>query len=741
MLKGKYEPGPVIDATLRIFVDGVERPHLSASWEGNTSGGLPSSLVAAGDGVYSRTGSITWAPESAVTRHPLAPVGEDRWMPTPGAHVRIVAVVGEVEFPRFWGYLGASTYRVASDVVTTAISDDLQGSLQGQITIPPVWDPTTYSRSGWVAWRAIEQAGYGVLPPVNEDTVLHNGHQFGLHAAVGKTISTGVQHGEVGGYTSASNQSTAATMAERAGRDIMIYARAGDEKEDASWTAQMADGSIVTMKWSSASHMVSMWTSRDGRVFEKAVDKVHDGSPLLCAKLSAAGIRVWTDPDTSVLYPSAEFPSGVRLSNITAGRTAGIMADYLSNWEDGQRRVAMMGRPLPRLQLSNLEQVRIPAMRGFENVTCEHVISEWAAATLSTVWIDEEGRLNMAARDRLATHRPEIIDKISERVFGGAWKTGRDGVRSGVVVDGLVANAQGAGDVANAVVWQPGNIQEVEPNKDLELFAEWPENVDVHNLDMAFRPVVKARDGIFAWDDFNKGAGSWWAVSFENEGEPEGYRWTGAEHETLTGKLERLGQRAVKMTFRVQKKTRGGPEKYYLCSPSIAVGSLRFGNRGVPMPILRCGTLVTWTKFHLKQTSGAYPGAVFNLDSGWWLHPNDAARVARSLAAEIGTERVTFDALDMLWDPRKQIGDSIVLQAQDEGGAATWEVECLVTGYRETWRGKVPAVALDLSAKRITDMRAGKTYQDMRSAYSDYGSIPGNKTYNEVYSRLPGKVV
>lgn len=46
MLKGKYEPGPVIDATLRIFVDGVERPHLSASWEGNTSGGLPSSLVA-----------------------------------------------------------------------------------------------------------------------------------------------------------------------------------------------------------------------------------------------------------------------------------------------------------------------------------------------------------------------------------------------------------------------------------------------------------------------------------------------------------------------------------------------------------------------------------------------------------------------------------------------------------------------------------------------------------------------
>lgn len=739
MLKGKYAPGPVIDATLRIFVDDVERPHLSVSWEGNTTGGLPESLVAAGDGVYSRTGSITWAPQSAVTRHPLAPIGESRWMPTQGAHVRIAAVVGGVEFPRFWGYLGTSTYSLTTDTVTTQISDNLQAGLQEQVTIPPTWDPTTYSRTGWVAWRAIEQAGYGILPPVTGDTVLHVGHQFGMLAAVGKTTGTGKHFGEPGLYTSAENQTTAAVIADRAGRDIMVYARAGNWGEDASWRVQMADGSSVMMQWNHTARTVSLWTSRAGRVVEKGIDSALDGSPLMCVKLNSQGARVWVTPHESELYPAGSIPDGARVATATAGRTIGIKVDYLTDWEDGARRVAMMSRPLPRLQLSALEQVRVPAMRGFENVTCESVVKAWCEATLSTVWVDEEGRLNLAARDRLATGKSAITDVLHERVFGGAWKTARDGVRSGVIVEGIRANAQGSGSVANAIAFQPSNIQEVEPNTDVEIFQQWPDEVDVHGLDTNFKAVVDARRNIFAWDDFNRGVGSWWALSFENEGEPAGYRWTGAEHETLTGRLETLGQRAVKMTFRVQKKTSGGPEKYYLATPSIATGSLRFGNRAVPMPILRCRTLVTWTKFQRHHTSGSHMGPMYRLDSGWWLEPADASRVAQALASEIGVERITLDQLEMLWDPRKQVGDTVTLQAVDESGVR-WEAECLITGYRESWTGKVPSMSLDLDVKKLTDARAGKTYQDMEGAYLTYGAVPESKTYNEVYSRLPGKV-
>ena len=111
----------------------------------------------------------------------------------------------------------------------------------------------------------------------------------------------------------------------------------------------------------------------------------------------------------------------------------------------------------------------------------------------------------------------------------------------------------------------------------------------------------------------------------------------------------------------------------------------------------------------------SHTGPVYKLDSGWWLSPNDAARVAQALAAEIGVEKVTFDSLDMLWDPRKQIGDTVTLQAQDADGT-TWEADCIITGYREAWAGKVPTVGYDLDVKQLRDVRASHRTTRLRIA-------------------------
>nr|DAF39212.1 MAG TPA: hypothetical protein [Caudoviricetes sp.] len=742
MLKGKYTPGPVIDATLRVFVDGVERPHLSASWEGNTSGGLPDALVTIGDGIHSRTGSITWAPESAVVDSPFAPVGDSRWIPTHGAQVRIVAEVGGVEFPRFYGTLGTSTYSLTADTVTTAITDGLQGGLQCEVSIPPMYETAAYGRTAWVAYRAIEQSGYGVLPPVTDDTVLQNSHQYGAAAAVGKMQTPGSEYGTPAGLASRHAQTTLATLGvTRGDRDLMIYARAGEAGENSSWSASLSDGSIVSMSWDSVSKRVVVWTSRAGRIVSIPVESPPDGAPLMCVKINAQGARVWKSTTESELYPRGGIPGTPELVSVTTSRTLGIKADYLRDWEDGARRVFLMGRPLPKLQVSALEQKRVPATRGFENVTCQSVVEAWCAATLSAVWVDEEGRLNMAARDRLAEGKSVITDRMSERVFGGSWKTARDGVRSAVTIKGLESNAQGSGTIPNIVANQPSNIQELLPNEKTEIFVTWPDNVDVHNLDTNMRPVVNAKKNIFDWDAFNKGFGSWWAISFENTEEPEGYRWTGgnANHEDLSALLEQLGQRTVKLTFRVAKKSNGGPEKYYLCTPSLAVGNLRYGNRAMPMPVLRCGTLVTWTDYKITARAkgeAGRRGGEFTLDSSWWLTSEDARRVARALVNEISVEKSSFDSIPMLWDPRKQIGDTVTLLAQDQAGT-TWEADCLITGYRESWDGKVPTVSYDMDVKQLRNLRAGKTYGDMARAYATYRDIPSGKTYAEIHNRLP----
>lgn len=736
MLKGKYSPGPVIDATLRIFVDGLERPHLSASWEGNTSGGLPSSLVAAGDSVYSRTGSIVWAPETAVMEHPLAPVGESRWVPTQGAHVRIVAVVDGAEFPRFWGYLGASTYSMSSDTVTTQISDNLQAGLQEIISIPPMAELQSYGRTAWVAYRAVEQAGYGVLPPVTEDTVLQNSHQYGAAAAVGKMTTPGAEFGSPDGLSGRNKQTTEAdgTMG-RGGRDVMIYARLYNKLVDASLEVVLEDGARLTLSYTAKTGRFGGWSSITGALPEW--DAIGD-RPVLGVKLNPRGLRRWKSTSESELLENVRFTSQANVKSVTVNMFLGVKVDYLSDWEDGARRIAMMARPTPRLQPSAFEQMRVPATRGFENVTCESIVSAWCQATLSTVWVDEEGRLNMAARDRLAAGAVTITDQVSERVFGGSWKTARDGVRSSVTLKGLNPTVQGNGVDALMTAWEPSNLTEIPAGKPLEIFAEWPENIDVLGLDTNFRPVVMAKRKIFDWKEFNKGFGSWWAISFENQEPPEGYRWTGGEvkHEDISGKLEKLGQRAAKLTMQINKRTAGGPEKYYLCTPSLGSDDLRYGNRSRPMPILRCHTLITWTDYKLKRlVRKAPPGASpFTLDAGWWLHNEDARRVIGALVEELGVERITLDGLEMLWDPRKQIGDTVSLKA------GRWGVEALVTGYRESWAGKVPTYSVELQVKRVTSGVAGKTYGDMAKAYAVNREINPKKTYAQVYEALPGKV-
>lgn len=589
-------------------------------------------------------------------------------------------------------------------------------------------------RSSWMAYRAIEQAGLGVLPPVTSDTALQDSYQGGILPAVGSIIGTGVGYGEISGLGSVTGAQTRPAPLVRGGRDVMAYTRAGNNVDVAEITLKFHDESSATLRFTPSTRELELICSSKGTVWKKILEPSSE-TRILAFKINSVGTRVWLSRTESVLVTECSIPDTAVLLEATGRRIVGVKVDYLTDWEDGGRRVQSM-RQIPIIQLSALETLRIPALRGYENVTAEKIVSDWCAATLGTVWVDEEGRLNLAARDRLAAGKPTITDTLSERVFAGAWRTARDGVRGGVVVKSQEPMMDGHDALTLAVAYQPDNIIELVPNETKEIFYTLPTEVDVIGLDTAFRPVIKARDGIYDWAGFNKPTGSWWAISFENRGQPEGYRWTGAErhHEILSASLETLGQRTIKMTFRVDTNGTSGIEKYYLVTPTIAT-DLRYGNRGVPMPIIRANWVVTWVDRVIRVSSGAV-GTDFELEAGWWLHPQDAQRVAEALASEIGTERVTFDSLSMLWDPRKQIGDSHILQADDEQGAR-WEAEYILTGYKESWEGNVPTCSYDLAAKRVTDTRAGKTYADMATAYTTYSTIPSNKTYGDIYAALP----
>lgn len=714
MLPGVYSPGAVIDARLRIFVDGVEREHISAEWEGHTSGGLPESLIAAGDGVFSRTGRIKWAAGTATTAAPFAPVGETRWVPRHGASVKIVAEVNGVTFPRFTGFLGASTYSLTTDEVETAISDGLSAALQTPVTIEPAVLYKSQTTGGWTAYQALEQAGYGVLPPPHETTLIYAPGAFGLGAGVGEFVSAGsVSEAAPGFLTSTNTVYVPIKGVDRHDEDILAVARAVLGR-DASISLKLRGESEVMLAWSRDASMLTL--SQGGQ----SIGQVKVPSPqkyqLLAVAIAWDSITVWTDTVNSQKF-NHRLRGDAELETATCSNTLGlhvsqhepIIGDYSRN------HVAKMTREVPpKILASAIATESLTAARGFENVEAAEVVTAWCNATLSTVWVDEEGTLVMAARDRLASSSSVVTDVVSERVFAGSWQTARDGVRSLVRVNHLVPSADDGAWAAGrggksftgaaAVAYDSSSSTPLTQNSDNVQFINWEENVDVIRLDTNYRPIVKAKDNIFDWDEFNKLTGSWWAISFENNEPPPGWRWTGGapQHETISGKLEKLGQRGVKITHRVDTVKGGNGNTYSLMAPSLGVGTLGQWAWGRPMPMLRADWVVTWEKKHFTTYSRNGGAGVFVLDAGWYVTEKDARKVAEALAQEIGTERITFDAISMLWEPRKQVGDTITLNA------GRWVAECIITGSRESWDGRVPSASYDLEAKKVMALARGE---------------------------------
>lgn len=741
MLEGKYEPGPVIEATLRIYVNGKERPHTSAKWAIDTPGGLPESIVNAGTGIRSRTGSITWAQDTAIAHTPFAPIGEGRWVPRDGDDVIIEAEVAGQVFRRFTGRLGKTTASLTSDTLTSEITDRLGDALQEVMSIEPqVTYNNGYTRSGWLAYRAIEQAGLGGLPRVEKNTVIHSGMQQGALPAVGKTIVAGPDAVDRKGFNIRSGViiGVGDTPPSRGGRGILAVARSASF-QPSRLSIYLDDQTHVRLNYAPATQSMQLWVNA-ALAWEGTY--VGDEDPALLAMhvRPNGSIRVWISRGTPVETGGYATEAAAQLVSAGGDMIAGLTAQYL--WTDSQADAVLASTVelMPRLNFSSLEQNYLSAIRGYENVTAREIVDSWCQATLGAIWMDEYGRVNLVARDRLVTSVSTGTEKVAEKVFTGAWETGRDSIRSRVIVEGTESIHHGTWIGSTATVYQPSSIIEIEKNAPQSEFISIPDEEDWIEVDTAWRPVMYARGGQNNVQEFDStSSGSWWQIGFEQPGDSEGVRWTGPQAETLSASLERLGQRTLKMTHTVLS---GGSYKYILATPTLGVEGLRLSRRGKPTPIIRAKWRVVWAKF---ARTGAATGPAWapsmKLESSFFLEPDDAQRVADSLAAEVTQESITFSSLQMLWNPLVQVGDTRTLIGTGFDGIKTidaWEAEYLVTGYSEAWEGNVPTWEVDAQCKRLRDLRAGKTYKDLAAAYGTYGAISGQ--YGQVYAALPGKV-
>ena len=699
-------------------------------WAGDTTGGLPDQVVSAGTGMRSRTGTILWAQEDVQVEppHPLRQTAG--WPPREGDEVVIDASVdtgqGPYSFRRFTGRLGRTTGSLTDGTLTSEITDTLGDALQASCTVPPIIaDARHYMRSHWVAYQALAQADLGTIPGPDAETVLWNGYQGGLNPLIGKFIKSGTEYGDGYGLSSWTGAETAPNSTPRGGKDVLILARAGTSTGagDPALTVRIG-AQVLSLTCDIIAGTYRLHVTGIGTV--GSWPRVDD-SPLavLALQILTSGVRVYTSPTTWVTVPSVSVPTSAAVTVVGGTVITGVSVRYMS----GAAAPGVVARTATRpvsITRSQLEQERIPATRGVENVTARSVVDAWSEATLGSIWMDEHGKPVVVARDRLVTRPAARTLRIDERVFSGSWSVGDDSVRSRVEVKGQqgAVNRPRAGEF-RAVAFQESSARSFSESTEVEKFYEADSEVE-------WGPISTYLNRAGSQGVGGESEGSWISMVLVPAGS-DVEQWAQTNGVSYLASVQRLGHRTLKITESISGVPAGGT--VYTRTPSERT-NVHPAYRGVPMPLIRAEWLTTWADYLVTgATTGPSWAPPLEHDAGWWLTPGDAQRFADALATEVTQPMPTLSGVSVLWDPRRQIGDVEEWTAVDKTGAESWRARVLVTGYAEAWDGQVPSQSIDVRVISWTDPTSGKTYNDLSKAYTTYAGMTG--TYQQVYDALP----
>lgn len=691
-----FDPTPVIDAKTRVYVNGRMRDIESMSWGADTTGGLPEQIVSAGTGIKSRTGSITWGRNRTVPT-PIHPVlQQEDWPPFEGDTVVVEAVIGDHVWRRFTGRIGKTTGSVVDGTLTSEITDLLGDRLLQKATILPQYEPKTAMKSSTVAYQAMEYAGYGVLPYPWAGTIIHAPMQGDWKPIRGQIWNIGdMYRGDV--WTSSKHKYTPIEETTAEGDQILVIGRqAGRADAEIAFTIAWTN---ITVKLEAASKRLTVTTTAYGGNTWTGEYIGDESEPILAVELRRDGGRVWTSPTTSVPLPWLKVRSTIDIfKSVTGTRIAGTTVYKTPGADTSSRIVSQLGEPVAHWHLAANERASMRASRGYDNEPAGKIVDDWCRATLSSVWADEFGRPQAWARDQLKKQAPARTVKVTEKMFEGAWERGYDQIVSEVVVKGQQPTITYSGR-QHTVMFRPDFPRELVYDETQEEIINIPDDEDWLNVDYDWQPVLDTARGVNNVADANNTLGSLWQICYEDGGSGTGvFKETGKER--MVARLEKLGTRAFKTTFKVTGQQGYPGVKYWLATPTN-LASLNPNERARGMPVLRGDFLIKWTDYTVRgKTRGPSWAPPLDVDCSWWWEPEDAQRIADELALEATQPAVTFTGVDLLWDPSRQIGDVEEWIYRPVKGDP-WTAMVLVTGYSESWDGTVPSQRVDVRVIRI----------------------------------------
>lgn len=725
--------------TSRVLVNGVQRAHESWSISRELSGDLPTQIVA-GSGITQATGSIVWAEGTGVQQGGNNPWNRvEGWLPSRGDRVVIWAGDSVTEWVQFTGLVDKTTGSIGGSIQSTIIDD--YDKLSATVTheallriMPPYVNNAPYRGVGLVSTYyvdlAMRRAGFYCTPVQEPNSVVFAPCQGGLYPHSGTlTRATGFD----------SSVDTAVNNPAPWGFSVSnFYAEYWPRYVEPATTPVQ----LTVMVAPDHTGSFKFWVTYGSRTLELFVGSNRrvvvssggtsltescrltpaqmDGATVVTLLVKGGVVTLGNDMGARATGTASLGSAGmdiVFVSGDVNARVAGFMVNHPT--------LAYMElRPLTFIPSAVMDMSETQLMgtmgagRAIDNERADDLLTEISQATLTGMWIDEHGVLrwvpSLALRQRDAMYSVTTLNDI----LSLDWEDSLLGARSKIIATCKKPSISTSRRCS--VVLYEGSGASMESQDVLEDIVG-PGSDEAWIMPDETMTVLNP----LAWSNYNVGYGTFGGVFYSSSGET-----ISAAGLTTTITMEKLGVTQYKFTHAAGTFP-ADVSANLATSPTDP--ALWGRNRDKPLPVLRGFAKVQWSDYEISPETPGGVGPELVHDGGIWLAPSILANAAAFLAAQTAQPRPTITGLEVTYDPRRQLGDSIVVEARDLMGVSLKAVivgidnDASTSGYTQTLAVRIVSV----TTRYTTYQAYNDALPDTQLTYQQWSQLaPTTQTYS-----------
>lgn len=733
MLPGVFNPGDVTAFASRVAVNGVDRPAVSVDLDGGWRSDLPSQISPAGSNMI-RGGTVDWATEQDVHERPVTAFQDwGVWRPAKGDHIVIYAGDGTREWPRFTGVVDETTGSVGSGMRSIIVADVDRLSETFQIEalleqMPPLRGTTTWRWAGltpiYLADQAMRAGGYYTTPRCPAYEVLDVPLQTSLlpRAGASDQLVSGSSHTGGGNYQS----NHGAPWGYAAGNFRASYNPRYDDPATRAiefgfnFTDNHAGLSDVFVRYGNDYYRLFLTADRRATVQVMRSGSLTEACRIPANELAGASrvevliknrqvtLRGNNGSEATGTTPvmGSTAKSRIEVSAAPAARIAGVLVFHPETWTEW---ASLNEQPSARIDSRPGGATTwgvINASQRFEPQAALSALEDISDATLSALWIDEEGVMQFAPSGAIRSSPSVQTITTADDVLALSWSDRLLATARRVTIGYRYAAYKRGGGIPQVELAR-GSRQTLNAGMTLEDVYKPSGDEDWYGVDHAPRKLAA-----IPWSEYNGDEGSFVGVTyFEGNDVRDGVSsslvdismtQTGVAEYTITHQAGSLPAGVVAET---------------ITNPDWA--TLWERNRGEALPLIQGWGKITWVEQETTQQTSTH-GPVLHVDLGAMARQGKATDTRNYLVGLIENAIPQITGLEVTPDPRRQIGDTLTIRSENFLGVT---IRGKITGISETLSAEGYEQSLNVEPTNVTP--GTMTWEQWEQAF------PGTLTYTQ----------